>query len=723
MDEQCRLLIDRIKKYSTHPDVALVEKAYEVAKKQHENQYRFSGEPYFQHPLAVANILAELEMDSTSIAAGLLHDVVEDTEYGIDKIKENFNNDVALLVEGVTKLEKIPYSSKEQQQIENLRKMFLTMAKDIRVIIIKLADRLHNMRTLKSMREDKQREKAKETLDVYAPLAHRLGISKIKWELEDLALRYLDPVAYNEINESINQKRTERESFIEDIIANLDRKIKGLGINATISGRAKHFYSIFRKMYAQNKSIDEIYDLFAVRVIVDNISDCYAVLGLVHEMYKPIPGRFKDYIAMPKPNMYQSLHTTLIGPSGVPFEVQIRTWEMHRTAEYGIAAHWKYKEGPNASDDFDGKLEWIRKMLDVQNNLSDNESEEFMKTLKIDLFTDEVFVFTPRGEVINLPLGSCPIDFAYAIHSEIGNKLVGAKINGKIATIDQKLQTGDIVEILTVPTAKGPSMDWIKIVKTAQARSKINQWFKTHNRDENIIKGREIVDKETRKAGIENINAFKDEFCKAAMEKYAIKTPDDVYASLGFEGVVSTKLLKYLLDRIKKVTVKKEKENDVVHQTTRPKASSNGIVVKGIDNCLIRLSKCCNPILGDEIVGYITRGRGVSVHRADCPNVKNMSDEEKARMIDVCWDSAIDCSFDADLVIYAINRDNLLLEISADLSNLKIPIHAVNARVNGDDNVVVIDLTVAVLNGEQLNTVVKKLRNISGITSIKRTIN
>jgi len=712
-------LIEKIKIYNQNPDEKLLKAAFDYAKEAHGDQLRKSGELFFSHPLEVANILATLEMDCQSIAAGLLHDVIEDTEHSYKEITEKFGEEVAMLVEGVTKLEKIPFTSKEEQQIENLRKMFLAMASDVRVIIIKLADRLHNMRTLKSMPEEKQREKAKETLDVFAPLAHRLGISRIKWELEDLALRYLDPIAYYEIVESIDQKKHERDKYIEDVIMSITEKIKSLGIKAQVKGRAKHFYSIFRKMYAQNKGIDEIYDLFAVRVIVDSIAECYAILGLVHESYKPIPGRFKDYIAMPKPNMYQSLHTTVIGPNGSPFEIQIRTWDMHRTAEYGIAAHWKYKEG-KSDDKLDDKLEWIRKMLDVQSELGNADAEEFMKTLKIDLFTDEVFVFTPNGDVINLPAGSCPIDFAYAIHSEVGNKMIGAKINGKITTIDQTLQTGDIVEVLTTPTSRGPSMDWLKIVKTSQARNKINQWFKTHNRDANIIKGKDMIDREMRKAEIPNLNEYKEQFAELIMKKFSIKSVDDMYAAVGFEGSIGVKIFKKLQDEIKKMSMTEGEVKPRITSSASKRQSSNGIIVKGIDNCLVRLSKCCNPVPGDEIVGYITRGRGVSVHRKDCVNVVNSGVEEQNRLIEVKWDENFSSSFTAHLVISGINRNNLLLEMSAELSNIHVPLSGINARVH-KDGLCVMELSVDVENGKQLDVVIKKLMNISGIYEVKRT--
>lgn len=726
MDAQLTSLIEDIKKYTSNPDVVLLKNAYEEAKLAHKDQKRKSGEPYFTHPVEVAKILISLNMDVESVAAGLLHDVVEDTPKSYEDIKEKFGEDVAMLVEGVTKLEKIPFSSKEEQQMENIRKMILAMATDVRVIIIKLADRLHNMRTLKSMPEDKQREKSKETLDVYAPLAHRLGISRIKWELEDLSLKYLDSVAYREIYESINQKKEERDKFIQDVITEIDSRIKDeLHFDAKIEGRAKHFYSIFRKMYGQNKSIDEIYDLFAVRIIVETITECYAVLGLVHEIYKPIPGRFKDYIAMPKPNMYQSLHTTVIGNNGYSFEVQIRTLDMHKTAEYGIAAHWKYKEGGETNAEFDDKLEWIRQLLDVQNELSD--SEEFMKTLKIDMFSDEVFVFTPKGKVLSLPAGACPIDFAYSIHSAIGNKMVGAKINGKIATIDQPLQNGDIVEILTTAVAKGPSRDWLKMVKTSNARSKINQWFKSNFRDEHIQKGKDMVDKEVRRREMPNMNSFKEEFSEYVIKKYGLKSADDMYATIGFEGQLSQKIMRKLRDEVDKIaepekpaeTIITEKE---ISSPEQRKNNSNGIVVKGIDNCLVRLSRCCNPVPGDEIVGYITRGRGVSVHRADCLNVTNSTDSDKQRLIEVMWEEspAPNQYYYADLRITAMDRNGLLFEVMAELSNMRVSANAVHARVS-KENVCIIELSVSIAHSEQLVSITNKLKKIAGVFEITRT--
>ena len=549
MDEAYKSLVKKIEKYNPQCDWDMLSKAYQVSKEAHGEQKRKSGEPFIFHPLGVAEILADLELDCETIIACLLHDVLEDTSYGYDKIKNLFGEQVALLVDGVTKLGKIPYTTKEEQQVENLRKMFLAMAKDIRVILIKLADRLHNMRTLTSVSEEKQRDKAKETFDVYAPLAHRLGIFKIKWELEDLSLRFLDPIAYYEIVESINQKKQEREEYINTIMNTVKEKLKEIDIPAHFEGRAKHFYSIYRKMFAQNKGIDEIYDLFAMRVIVNTVKDCYGVLGMVHELYKPIPGRFKDYIAMPKPNMYQSLHSTVIGPGGTPFEIQIRTWDMHRVAEYGIAAHWKYKEGKSGEDGLDAKLSWVRQLLEIQRDLID--AEEFMKTLKIDLFADEVFVFTPKGDVVNLPAGSTPIDFAYSIHSAVGNKMMGAKVNGKMVPIDSILENGNIVEILTSSSVHGPSRDWLKIAKTSSARNKINQWFRKEKREDNIARGKDLIDKELKKTALSYNDLFKDVWISRMLRKYGFHSLDDLYASIGYGGITAFKVVGRLYDEYK----------------------------------------------------------------------------------------------------------------------------------------------------------------------------
>lgn len=725
MEQAFQKLIEKVNKYNPQCDWDLLSKAYKVSKEAHEGQHRKSGEPYILHPLEVAHILAELELDCESLVAAILHDTIEDTSYSYDEIKKMFGEQIALLVDGVTKLGKIPYTTKEEQQIENLRKMFLAMAKDIRVILIKLADRLHNLRTLKSMPEDKQREKARETLQVYAPLAHRLGIFKIKWELEDLSLRYLDPIAYYEIVENINLKRREREDYLNRIMANIKKRLKDLNIEGHIEGRAKHFYSIYRKMYTQNKNIDEIYDLFAVRVIVNSVKDCYGALGIVHELYKPIPGRFKDYIAMPKPNMYQSLHSTVIGPSGKPFEIQIRTWEMHRVSEYGIAAHWKYKEGKSGTSDLDSKLAWVRQLLEIQRDLTD--AEEFMKTLKIDLFADEVFVFTPKGDVINLPAGSTPIDFAYAIHSAIGNRMVGAKVNGKIVPIEYQLKNGDIIEILTSGVTHGPSRDWLKIAKTSQARNKINHWFKRERREENIVHGKDLIERELKRVGLTHSQLFKDEWIELVLKKYSFNSLDDLYAGVGYGGITASKVIARLRDEYNK-SVKMEdaeyelKDSETVYQSPgRKKTSSNGVIVKGIDNCLVRLSRCCNPVPGDEIIGYITRGRGVSVHRSDCPNIKaNMEEEGQNRFIDVEWETSQHASYLSNIQILANDRSGLLADITNSISDSKISLRGMNTRTT-KEKVAIINVTLEITDTEQLNRMIKKLHKINSVFEVKRS--
>ncbi|NLY43168.1 MAG: bifunctional (p)ppGpp synthetase/guanosine-3',5'-bis(diphosphate) 3'-pyrophosphohydrolase [Clostridiaceae bacterium] len=723
MDKSYEELVEKVKKYNPQCDFELLNKAYLFAKEAHKVQHRVSGEPYIIHPLEVAHILADLELDCESLVAGILHDVVEDTPCNFEEIKNQFGEQIALLVDGVTKLGKIPYTTKEEEQVENLRKMFLAMAKDIRVILIKLADRLHNMRTIRSMPEDKQRQKARETLEVYAPLAHRLGITKIKWELEDLSLRCLDPIAYYEIVESIAQKRQERDAYIKIIIDSIKARLDELGIQGYVDGRAKHFYSIYRKMFAQGKSIEEIYDLFAVRVIVNSVKDCYGVLGMVHEMYKPIPGRFKDYIAMPKPNMYQSLHSTLIGPSGTPFEIQIRTWDMHRIAEYGIAAHWKYKEGKSGVSDLDSKLAWVRQLLEIQRDLTD--AEEFMQTLKIDLFADEVFVFTPKGDVINLPAGSTPIDFAYAIHSAIGNSMIGAKVNGKIVPIEYNLKNGDIVEILTSSTSHGPSRDWLKIAKTSQARNKINQWFKKNKREENIARGKELVEKELKKLGLTHSQLFRNEWVEIVLKKYGFNSLDDIYANIGYGAMHPSKIVLRLRDEYKK-TVKPEVP-EIAPEETKPvpsedkkrKQKSNGVIVKGIDNCLVRLSRCCNPVPGDEIIGYITRGRGVSVHRKDCSNVK-LTGEESSRLIEVSWEKSQSVSYLSDVQVLANDRGGLLVEVTNCIADSKIPLKGINARTS-KDKIAVINLTLEIQGTEQLDKIIKKLRKLDGVFEVNRS--
>ena len=596
--------------------------------------------------------------------------------------------------------------------------MFLAMAKDIRVILIKLADRLHNMRTLTSISEEKQREKAKETLDVYAPLAHRLGIFKIKWELEDLSLRYLDPIAYYEIVESIDQKRQEREEYINTIMNTVKEKLKEININAHYEGRAKHFYSIYRKMFAQNKNIEEIYDLFAMRIIVNTVKDCYGVLGIVHELYKPIPGRFKDYIAMPKPNMYQSLHSTVMGPGGKPFEIQIRTWEMHRVAEYGIAAHWKYKEGKSGESELDAKLSWVRQLLEIQRDLID--TDEFMKTLKIDLFADEVFVFTPKGDVVNLPAGSTPIDFAYSIHSAVGNKMMGAKVNGKIVPIDYILENGNIVEILTSASVHGPSRDWLKIAKTSSARNKINQWFRKEKREENVARGKDLVDKEIKKLGLTYNDLFRDVWVNRVLKRYGFHSLDDLYASIGYGGITAYKVVGRLYDEYKKTvkTNKIEKRIEDTPQKTRSKHGM-GIVVKGIDNCLVRLSRCCNPVPGDEIIGYITRGRGVSVHTKDCINIK-LAEHEDDRLIDVEWETSGDESYLSEVQILADDHDGLLAEITNKISAEKISLKGMNARTT-KEKTAIINVILEIMDTEQLERIIKKLSDIKGVFEVSRS--
>lgn len=714
-------LIKKIKKYNLNCDFALIEKAHNLSLEAHKGQQRESGDPFIVHPMEVANILADLELDCTAIVAGILHDIVEDTSYTIEQIRENFGDEVANLVDGVTKLGKIPYTTKEELQAENLRKMFLAMAKDIRVILIKLADRLHNMRTLKYMPPEKQIEKAKETLEIYAPLAHRLGISKIKWELEDLCLRYLDPKGYYDLVNKIAKKRREREAYISEIIKTIQEKTVEIGIDAHIEGRPKHFYSIYRKMVQQNKTIEQIYDLFAVRVIVTTVKDCYAVLGLVHEIFKPMPGRFKDYIAMPKPNMYQSLHTTLIGHEGVPFEVQIRTWEMHRVAEVGIAAHWKYKEGKSA-DDYDNKLAWLRQLLEWQKEMRD--ASEFMETLKIDLFTDEVFVFTPKGDVISLPAGSTPIDFAYAIHSAIGNKMSGAKVNNKIVPIDYVLQNGDIVEILTSSNVQGPSRDWLKIVKSSQAKNKINQWFKKEKREENIIRGKEMIEKELKKQGFTASQLFKPEWVDIILKKYTFATIEDLWAAIGYGALTANRVISRLKEEYRK-TVKAEelaeqmaKLDDKKVRIRAKKVPENGVIVKGIENCLVRISRCCNPVPGDEIIGYITRGRGVSVHRKDCINIMNNIDGDN-RLIEVAWYTANNVAYKADITIMAHDRTALLMEITNVIGEAKIPLKAINARTT-KDQIAIMNLTLEITNTEQLESIIKKIRKVDGVFEVSR---
>lgn len=722
-------IIGMIKGYAPNANTDAVYMAYRFAKSLHEGQKRKSGDPYIIHPVEVAYIAAQLSLDATAITACLLHDVVEDTNCTYEDVAALFGTPVAELVDGVTKLKQIKYSSREEQQVENLRKMFFAMAKDIRVVVIKLIDRLHNMRTMSFMPHHKQLRISKETLDVYAPLSHRLGMSKIKIELEDLSLKYLDPDAYEEIRESINQKKSARDKYISDIMDIFRKKLTEMGINGTVTGRAKHFYSIWRKMFTQGKTIDSLYDLFAVRVIVDSIQDCYAVLGMVHEMYTPVPMRFKDYIAMPKPNMYQSLHTTVIGPNGTPFEIQIRTWEMHRVAENGIAAHWKYKEGKSGSTEMDSKLEWVRTLLDTQQNIID--TDDFFNTLKFDLFADEVFVFTPQGRVISLPAKSTVIDFAFAIHSEVGYKMSGAKVNGKIVTNNYQLVNGEIVEILTANT-HGPSRDWLKICKTSRAKNKINQWFKRERRDENIEEGKEQIERELRRLGNTHAQLFKPEWVSIITRRYGFNSVDDLYAGIGYGGITATKVVMRLREEWLKELHENDKNTDLksaIEQSAKKdtdkakKRSSNGVVVKGIDNCLVRLAHCCNPVAGDDIIGFITKGRGISVHRADCTNIKpvNLAPEDRARLIEVSWDEHRDSSYTANIRIQGKDRDGFLLEVTNILVNLKIPCKSANAYVtkNGE---AVIQVGVEIKNTSDLALLTKKFKQLPGVGSVSRTI-
>lgn len=725
-----------IKSYHPSADLSMVHKAFHIANDAHKEQLRKSGEPYIIHPLCVGIILAELELDKETIVAGLLHDVVEDTVLTIDEIKSEFNEEVALLVDGVTKLTQLNYSAdKVEIQAENLRKMFLAMAKDIRVILIKLADRLHNMRTLQYMRPEKQKEKARETMDIYAPIAQRLGISKIKIELDDLSLKYLEPEVYEDLTQKIASKKGEREAFIEGIVKEVKFHVEEAEIEANTSGRVKHFFSIYKKMVNQNKTLDQIYDLFAVRIVVDSVKDCYAALGVIHEMYKPIPGRFKDYIAMPKPNMYQSLHTTLIGPMGQPFEIQIRTFEMHRTAEYGIAAHWKYKEDPdgkNTRDNEEAKLTWLRQILEWQRDMSDNK--EFLGLLKsdLDLFSESVYCFTPTGDVKNLPTGSTPIDFAYSIHSAVGNKMVGARVNGRLVTIDYVIQNGDRIEVITSQNSKGPSRDWLSLVKSTQAKNKINQWFKIELKDDNIIRGKEMLTSYCKSKSIILSDLLKSDFMNSAMTKYGFKDWESVYAAIGHgglkEGQIINKLQEeYVKKHKKEITDANVLENIAeVKETKAPVKvkSKSGIVVKGIHDVAVRFSKCCSPVPGDEIIGFVTRGRGVSVHRTDCINVINLVSEDRARLIDAEWQVPSNKEhaelYTAEIQIYANNRNGILVDVSKVFTENKISVSSMTVRTSKQGTA-----TISVgfeINGvDQLKTVISKIHNVESIIDIERT--
>lgn len=730
-------LIAKVRKYHPSTNVTQIEKAYQIAYNAHKEQVRKSGEPYIIHPICVAMILADLELDKETIVGGLLHDVVEDTVMTLKDIENEFGSEVALIVDGVTKLGQLSYSSdKVEVQAENLRKMFLAMAKDIRVILIKLADRLHNMRTLKYMKPEKQKEKARETMDIYAPIAQRLGISKIKIELDDLALRYLEPDVYYNLAKNIASKKSEREAFVRSIVDEVSHHMEEGGIKCEVNGRVKHFFSIYRKMVNQDKTLDQIYDLFAVRILVDSVKDCYAALGLIHEMYKPIPGRFKDYIAMPKPNMYQSLHTTLIGPSGQPFEIQIRTYEMHKTAEYGIAAHWKYKEDPNGVNietNEEAKLTWLRQILEWQKDMSDNR--EFMSLLKNDLnlFSESVYCFTPAGDVKNLPNGSTPIDFAYSIHSAVGNKMVGARVNGKLVTIDYVIQNGDRIEVITSQNSRGPSRDWLGIVKSTQAKNKINQWFKTQNKEENILRGKEQLERYCKTKNLVISELLKQEYMEKVIRKYGFRDWDAVLAAVGHGGLKEGQVVNKLVEEDNKKKKKEVTDTQVlkniadVKKTTEErsgKKTKSGIVVRGIDDVAVRFSKCCNPVPGDEIVGFVTRGRGVSIHRTDCVNIINISEEDRARLLDAEWlASAEEASgklYKADINIYVEDRVGVLVEVAKVFTENEINVTAMSSR-SGKNNTATINVTFDIRSVAQLNKVIDKLRNLECVYDIERT--
>ncbi|KAB2334038.1 RelA/SpoT family protein [Bacillus mesophilum] len=720
-------VIDRVKQYLNEEQTLFVKEAYDFAKYAHREQYRKSGEPYIIHPIQVAGILADLEMDPSTVAAGFLHDVVEDTEITLEDISNAFNDEVAMLVDGVTKLGKIKYKSQEEQQAENHRKMFVAMAQDIRVILIKLADRLHNMRTLKHLPAEKQRRISNETLEIFAPLAHRLGISKIKWELEDTALRYLNPQQYYRIVNLMKKKRAEREEYLEEVISIMRERLDEVAIKSEMSGRPKHIYSIYRKMALQNKQFNEIYDLLAVRIVVNSIKDCYAVLGIIHTCWKPMPGRFKDYIAMPKQNMYQSLHTTVIGPKGDPLEVQIRTMEMHRIAEFGIAAHWAYKEGKKVAENssFEEKLTWFREILDFQDDTVN--AEEFMESLKMDLFSDMVFVFTPKGDVIELPSGSVPIDFAYRIHSEIGNKTIGSKVNGKMVTLDYTLQTGDIIEILTSKHSYGPSKDWLKLAQSSQAKNKIRQFFKKQRKDENFEKGKELVEKEIRNMEFDLKEILTAENVKKVVEKFNFANEEDMYAAVGYNGITALQVANRLTEKWRKKR-DLEQNNDISNAVSELKSfptarkRESGVRVSGIDNLLIRLSRCCNPVPGDEIVGFITKGRGVSVHRADCTNIR--TDDAQARLIPVEWETGLNDrkEYNVEIEITGYDRRGLLNEVLQAVNETKTNISAVTGK-SDRNKAATIDMSIAIQNVSHLQKVVDRIKQIPDVYAVRRIMN
>jgi len=709
-------LLSKIKEYNPNCNVKKITKAYYFAKNAHEGQFRNSGEPYFVHPVAVATILAELYMDDATIIAGLMHDVLEDTDVTFEQMAQEFDEEIAKLVDGVTKLKKIKYQSKQESQANNLRKMVLAMNSDIRVIIIKIADRLHNMRTLEYMKKAKQLEKAKETIEIYAPLAYRLGMSSVKWELEDLSLRYLEPDIYYDLAEKVKKKRSEREKIIQDIISEIDLSLKKNNINAKIKGRPKSLYSIYKKMYKQNKTFDEIFDLTAIRIIVPTVSDCYAVLGIVHSKWKPIPSRFKDYIAVPKPNLYQSLHNTLIGSNGEVFEVQIRTFDMHKTAEYGIAAHWKYKEGVDRTTNFDEKLTWLRQLMDWQREVNDNR--EFITSFKEDFITDEVFVFSPKGDVINLVTGSTPIDFAYKVHTAVGNNCVGAKVDGRIVPLSYKLKNGNIVEILTNPNSSGPSKDWLKIVKSSQARTKIKQWFKKENRSLNIVKGRDMLEKEIRRLGYTYSKILKDEWLLQIAKRLSFNSTDDMYASIGFGNVH----LKQVIPKLKEYYNDYYDENieDLLTDIKSEKSSNfnnKGVNVIGIDNVEVSFAKCCNPLPGDKIIGYITKGRGISVHTIDCSNIKSILNGD--RLIEVEWSNTKNLFYKVEIAIISLDQVGALADVAKVISESKLNLVGMNAKT-GKDKTFITNIIIEIKNNEELQRLTNKIKSVKGILDVYR---
>ena len=727
-------LINSVLKYHPSTDISMIEKAYKVASEAHEGQKRKSGEPYIIHPLCVAIILADLELDKETIVAGLLHDAVEDTWMTYEEVEKEFGSEVALLVDGVTKLGQLSYSAdKVEVQAENLRKMFLAMAKDIRVILIKLADRLHNMRTLQYMRPEKQQEKARETMDIYAPIAMRLGISKIKVELDDLSLKYLKPDVYYDLVHKVALRKSEREQFVGAIVKEVKKHMDDANIKAQVDGRVKHFFSIYKKMVNQDKTIDQIYDLFAVRILVDTVKDCYAALGVIHEMYKPIPGRFKDYIAMPKPNMYQSLHTTLIGPNGQPFEIQIRTYEMHRTAEYGIAAHWKYKESSDGKAPVgkseEEKLNWLRQILEWQRDMSDNK--EFMSLLKndLDLFADSVYCFTPQGDVKTLPSGSTPVDFAYSVHSAVGNKMVGARVNGKLVPIEYEIKNGDRIEIITSQNSQGPSRDWLKLVKSTQAKNKINQWFKKELKEDNILKGKEMLAQYARAKGFKIANYTKTQYLEAVLRKYGFRDWDSVLDAIGHGGLKEGQVFNKLVEAYDKENKKNLTDEQVLEAASETQEklhiakSKSGIVVKGIHDVAVRFSKCCNPIPGDEIVGFVTRGRGITIHRTDCVNVLNMSETDRTRLIEAEWqqpDTKEKEKYMAEIQVYANNRTGLLVDLSKIFTERKIDLRSINSRTSKQEKAT-ISMSFEIGSKEELRSLIEKIRQVESVIDVERT--